>query len=432
LREAQDACYPFEVLAATEHYFHRAADVLELSDTVRRILLTPLRTVKVELVIELERGELAQYSGFRVQHDNSRGPMKGGLRYHPSVDEEHAGALAALMTWKTAIVDVPFGGAKGGINCDPEDLTDQELSNLTREFVSQIKDVIGPSIDIPAPDVNTNARVMAWIMDEYSRYAGFSPAVVTGKPVDLFGSAGREEATGRGVMYALEAALHSDGKTMDEVRVAVQGFGNVGQHAARLMAERGARIVAASDRMGTVANEAGLDVGALSRHKNTAGTVKGFAGGDALPPDVNVGTAADVFVPAALEDAITEDNVNEVKAQYVIEGANGPTTPKAHQILVERGVVVVPDVLANAGGVTVSYFEWAQNIQQLKWEPERITTELEKKMKRGYEDVLTLARRHHIDLRTAAYVLGVDRVGRAAAARRHGWRQLSNHRSQDS
>jgi len=406
------------MLETTHHYFHQAADVLGLAPKVRDVLLTPNRTIKVEIVEEADNGELMHFIGYRVQHNNARGPCKGGLRFHPTMDEDHASALANLMTWKTAIVDVPFGGAKGGINCDPSKMSRFELERVTRRFVEQLKEVIGPTIDIPAPDVNTNADVMAWIMDEYSRHCGFSPAVVTGKPLHLFGSDGREEATGRGVMYALEEALADRGQTLSGTTVAIQGFGNVGSNAARLIAAQGAIIVAVADHKGGVSNEKGLDIPALVAWAAEYKTVAGFAGGDAFESSEIIAWPADVLIPAALEDAIDEKNADQVQAQIIVEAANAPTTPEADAILHAKDVLIVPDILANAGGVTVSYFEWAQNIQQFRWELDRVIAELEKSMRRAYGSVRDIARERGVDLRTAAFVLGIQRVGRAALSRR--------------
>jgi len=406
------------MLEASHHYFHRAADVLDLAPKVREVLLAPNRVIKVEIVEEADDGRLMHFTGFRVQHNSARGPYKGGLRYHPMMDEDHAAALANLMTWKTAIVDVPFGGAKGGIDCDPSQMSRFELERVTRRFVGQCKEVIGPTIDIPAPDVNTNADVMAWIMDEYSRDAGFSPAVVTGKPLHLFGSEGREEATGRGVMYALEEVLRDRGKELSGTTVALQGFGNVGSHAARLIAERGGTIVAVGDHMGGVSNDAGLDIPALVAWATEHRTVAGFDGGDAFDGPEIITWPADVLIPAALEDAIDVNNAAQVRAQIIVEAANAPTTPEANDILRDQGVVIVPDILANAGGVTVSYFEWAQNIQQFRWELDRVNAELEKSMRRAYGSVREVARERNVDLRTAAFVLAIQRVGRAALSRR--------------
>ncbi|MBW2271120.1 MAG: glutamate dehydrogenase [Deltaproteobacteria bacterium] len=406
------------MLDACHRYFHDAAQILGLPDDVRDILISPRRTVKVELVIQGDEGRRLHHFGFRVQHSDSRGPFKGGLRYHPSMDEEHATALANLMTWKTAIVDVPFGGAKGGIDCDPKTMSRSELDTLTRAFVDQMKEVIGPTLDIPAPDVNTNSEVMGWIMDQYSRHCGFSPAVVTGKPEQLFGSVGRDEATGRGVMYATREALRTQGRQLSDVTVALQGFGNVGSHGARLLAEQGARIVAVGDHRGGVENSEGLDVPALVSWVGDHGSVDGFPGGNAFESPEVITWPADILIPAALEDAIDRDNARDVRASLVVEAANGPTTPEASEILNERGILIVPDILANAGGVTVSYFEWVQNIQQFRWESDRVVTELEKRMVKAFADVRAVAKERNVDLRTAAFVLGVRRVLQAALARR--------------
>lgn len=341
------------------------------------------------------------------------------------MDEDHAAALANLMTWKTAVVEVPFGGAKGGIDCDPRSMSETDLFRVTTLFVEQMKEVIGPTTDIPAPDVNTNAKVMGWIMHEYSKYAGFSPAVVTGKPLDLFGSEGRDAATGRGVMDVLGAALEEKGKTFSDVTVAVQGFGNVGSNAALLIAEQGAEIVAVADHTGGVAKAEGLDVPALDAWTNEHGGVKGFPGGEAFDNTEIITWDADVLVPAALEASIHKDNAGEVKASIIVEGANAPTTPEADEILNEKGVLIIPDILANAGGVTVSYFEWAQNIQQFKWDEERVNAELDKKMSRAYSSVREVATEFDIDRRTAAFVLAIRRVGKAALARIHLKTELS-------
>ncbi len=405
------------MLEESHYYFNKAADLLGLSQRVRKIVITPRRVVKVELVTESDDGGLLHFLGFRVQHNNSRGPYKGGLRYHPTMDEDHAAALANLMTWKTAVADVPFGGAKGGIDCDPAQLSRSELDRVTREFVGEIKEVIGPNLDVPAPDVNTNSEVMAWIMDEYSKYQGFSPGVVTGKPVHLFGSAGREEATGRGLLYVLEEALSDQDLPLSGRTIALQGFGNVGSNAARLIAENGGRIVAVVDHAGAVHKSDGLDVPALVDWVREQGTVHGFPDGDAFDGTEIISWPADVLIPAALENVITARNAADVQAGIVIEGANGPTTPQAHEILLKRGITVVPDILANAGGVTVSYFEWAQNVQRFSWEYERVVDELEKVMRRAYGHVRDLAREKSIDLRTAAFALAIQRVGRAALSR---------------
>ena len=399
-------------------FFNRAADHLELNDQLREILLTPSRVVRVEIVTESDAGGLHHHLGYRVQHSAVRGPMKGGLRYHPSMDEDHAASLASLMTWKTAVVDVPYGGAKGGINCDPSKLSEAELYRITTTFVGLIKEIIGPTIDIPAPDVNTNAQIMGWIMDEYSKFYGFNPGVVTGKPVDLFGSLGRDEATGRGVMYVLEECLASTNRKLADVTVAIQGFGNVGSHSARLLAAQGSRIVAISDISGGIANDKGIDVPALLAWVKKNGVVKGFPGADAIAGSAVLTCKADVLIPAAMEEAITEANAADVQAGVIIEAANGPLTAEAHDILIGKGVTVIPDILANAGGVTVSYFEWSQNIQHYRWEESRVVEELDRMMRKAYRSVAELAARDGIDHRSAAFVLAIKRVARAAASRR--------------
>lgn len=406
------------MLEESRFYFRSAANVLGLSDRVRDILLAPFRVVKVELITESDEGKLMKHCGYRVQHSRVRGPMKGGLRYHPTVDEDEATALANLMTWKTAVVNVPYGGAKGGINCDPTNLSEREVNEITRTFVGQIKEVIGPTIDIPAPDVNTNAKIMGWIMDEYSKYHGFSPGVVTGKPLHLFGSDGREEATGRGVTIVLEEVLKSQGKSLKDVTVALQGFGNVGSFAARLMAEQGAKIVAVGDHAGGVSNDEGLDVEKLATWTAEHRTVAGFPGGDAFNSSDVLTWNADVLIPAALGDVLTKDNAGDVRASIIVEAANAPTTPEADEIFRQRGILVVPDILANAGGVTVSYFEWAQNIQQFRWELDRIRKELSTHMRNAYASVADVAKKRDVDLRTAAFVLAIQRVGEAALSRR--------------
>jgi glutamate dehydrogenase (NAD(P)+) len=400
------------------YYFRKAARIMDLSAHVERMLVTPFREVKVDVSITLDNGELGTFIGYRVQHDNSRGPMKGGLRYHPTVDMDEAQGLASLMTWKTAVANLPFGGAKGGIAVDPATLTPREQERLTRRFVQQIHDIIGPQRDIPAPDVNTNAQVMAWIMDEYSRIHGFSPAVVTGKPVDLFGSKGREEATGRGVVMALEEHLKDAG--LGPVRgksFAVQGFGNVGSWTSRFLHERGARVVAVSDALGGVHNAEGLDVPALLAHVRAMRWIEGFAGGAPIDNEALLLLDVDVLVPAALGGVITETNAADVRARIVLEAANAPTTPKADEILAGRGVTVLPDIYVNAGGVTVSYFEWAQNIQQFSWEEDRITAELDRHMREAYATLARVARERKVSFRTAAFIVAIGRVGRATVLR---------------
>ncbi|MGQ0505168.1 MAG: Glu/Leu/Phe/Val family dehydrogenase, partial [Myxococcaceae bacterium] len=340
------------------YYFRKAARLMDVGERIETLLATPLREVKAQVSIELDSGEIRTFLGYRVQHDNSRGPMKGGLRYHPALDQAETVSLASLMTWKTAVVNLPYGGAKGGITCDPTTMSLKELERLTRKFVDQIQDVIGPTRDIPAPDVNTNPQVMAWIMDQYSKYHGHAPAVVTGKPLDLYGSKGREAATGRGVLYVCREILRDIGLPVKGTRVAIQGFGNVGSHAARLLHEDGGHIVAVSDLHGGVRNPNGLDIPSLFEHVKRSGTVKGFQGGNPCSNDDVLGADCEVLIPAALGSVLNKRNAAEIRARVVVEGANDPTDPEADEIFEKRGVLVVPDILANAGGVTVSYFEW--------------------------------------------------------------------------
>lgn len=407
------------MLQESHYYFNKAAKILDLSQKVKDILITPKRVVKVEIVTEGDDGGIKHHLGFRVQHDNSRGPMKGGLRYHPTVNEEESTALANLMTWKTAIVNVPYGGAKGGINCDPNQLSEKEVHDITRAFVGEIKEVIGPNLDIPAPDVNTNAKTMGWIMDEYSKYYGFSPGVVTGKPLHLFGSEGREAATGQGLLYVLELALQDKKMDWKGLSVAIQGFGNVGSFAAKLVTEKGAKVVAIGDHLGGVENKEGLDIDSLIAYTKEHRTVNEFPGGNKMISDHVLTWECDVLIPAALGDVLTNENANEVKAKIIVEAANGPTTPEADDILNKKGVLIIPDILANSGGVTVSYFEWAQNIQQYKWELSKINKELYKSVSKAYRAIMDTAQSHNADMRTAAFILGIGRVAKATIGRTH-------------
>src|SRR5215471_2378509 len=402
---------------AANYYFRKAARMMDVGARIETLLATPLREVKVQVPIELDSGEIHTFIGYRIQHDNSRGPMKGGLRYHPEVDQQEVVALASLMTWKTAVANLPFGGAKGGITCDPSHMSLKEVERLTRKFVDQVQDVIGPTQDIPAPDVNTNPQVMAWIMDQYSKYHGHSPAVVTGKPLDLYGSKGREAATGRGLLYISRQILRDLGLSLKGARFAIQGFGNVGSHAARLIHEDGGRIIAISDVQGGVRNPAGLDVVALFEHVKQHGTVKGFGGGTVCSNDEVMVAECDVLIPAALGGMLRRSNAAEVRARVIIEGANGPTLPEAEEVVEKRGIPVVLDILANVGGVTVSYFEWVQNLQHLTWDEDRVNSELEKVMREAYERVGQIARARKTSLRTAAYVLAIGRVGKATVLR---------------
>jgi glutamate dehydrogenase (NAD(P)+) len=412
--EATRRLTPFQ---AVNQHFDRAASMLDVPEDIRVALKTPFREVMVEVPLRCTDGTLRTFSGYRVQHDPSRGPMKGGLRYHPEVNLDEVRALASLMTWKTAVVNIPFGGAKGGINCDPRQLSAEDVERLTRRFISRITRFIGPQEDIPAPDVNTGAREMAWIVDEYSKYHGFSPAVVTGKPLQLGGSIGRESATGRGVLFATERAMADAGVAMRGARVAVQGFGNVGSWAAHFLAEAGARVVAVSDVEGGIHAENGLDIAALRREAAAGRSVVEHAGGQRISNAELLALDLDVLVPSALGGVIHALNATDVKARLVVEGANHPTTPDADRILEERGITVVPDIYANAGGVTVSYFEWVQNLQQFRWNADRVDAELKEIMDRAYDDIKQIADRRGSDLRTAAFVLAIGRVAEATRLR---------------
>lgn len=402
---------------AATWYFKKAARIMDVGERIETLLATPLRSVSVQVSIELDSGEIRTFKGYRVQHDNARGPMKGGLRFHPDVNDDEVLGLASLMTWKTAVVNLPYGGAKGGIQCNPAELSVKELERLTRKFVDQIHDVIGPTRDIPGPDMNTNPQVMAWIMDQYSRYHGHSPAVVTGKPIDLYGSRGREAATARGLLYVAREILRDVGQQVTGTRFAIQGFGNVGSHAARLFHEDGGKIVAVSDVHGGVMNPKGLDVPALFDHVKKNGTVRGFSGGAPCRNEDVLVADCDVLVPAAIGGVITKQVAAEVRARIVLEGANAPSTPEADEVFEQRGVLVVPDILANAGGVTVSYFEWVQNMQHVTWDEERVNGELQRVMKEAYEKVGQISRTRKLPLRTSAYVLAIGRVGKATVLR---------------
>jgi len=401
----------------TNYYFHKAARIMEVGTPIETLLATPLRELTVQISIEMDSGEIRTFTGYRIQHDNSRGPMKGGLRFHPKLDHAECVSLASLMTWKTAVTNLPYGGAKGGVTCDPSQLSLKELERLTRKYVDQVQDMIGPSKDILAPDVNTNPQVMAWIMDQYSRYHGHSPAVVTGKPLELYGSKGREAATGRGLLYICREILRDVHLPMKGSRFALQGFGNVGSHIARLLWEDGATVVAVADVLGGVRNPQGLDVPSLFEHVQRTGTVTGYAGGQACTNEDVLAADCEVLIPAALGHVLTKENANAVRARLIIEGANSPTTPEADELLEKRGVLVVPDILASAGGVTVSYFEWVQNLQNMSWEEDRVNAELERTIKESYERVTQIARSRKVPLRTAAFILAIGRVGKATVLR---------------
>jgi glutamate dehydrogenase (NAD(P)+) len=412
-------------IESVSHYFNVAADRLRLPDSVRTVLCTAEREVQVQIPMQLRDGDTHVFAGFRVQHNRARGPYKGGIRYHEQVDLDEIRALAALMTWKTAIVDVPFGGAKGGVNCPAHELDEAELALITRAFVDKIGDVLGPTRDIPAPDVSTNAQVMAWLMDEYGKLHGDTPAVVTGKPVSLGGSLGRQSATGRGVVCAYSEVARALGLSPDATRVVVQGFGNVGSWAAQIITELGCRLIAVSNSSGAIHREAGIDPNSLLMHVADGGELVDYpnaAGAhdvEAITPEELFALDCEVLIPAALDGAIHSANADSVHARVIIEGANNPTTPIADEILNAKGVLVVPDVLANAGGVIVSYFEWVQNLQHFSWNEREVNDRLVAKMQRAYRQVDERASADGVSLRVAAYELGIERVIEAGRLRGH-------------
>lgn len=398
---------------ATSHYFNKAADQLCLPDWIRKLLITSRRELSVQVVVEMDDGRVETYLGYRVQHDNARGPMKGGLRYHPDVSLDEVRSLASLMTWKTAVVDIPYGGAKGGVAVDPGRLSRKELERLTRAFVDGIHDVIGPDTDIPAPDMGTTHEVMSWMRNQWEKYHGFNPAVITGKPVEEYGAKGREEATGRGVGILAIKLLKRMGVKAETCRTAIQGFGNVGSHAAKYLGEATFPIVAVSDVTGCYYNPKGLDMKGVLKHSLEHKSLAGYKQAECLPVDDLLTLDVDLLIPAALGGVIHQGNVDQVKARTILEGANGPILPAAHEALVERGVTILPDILANAGGVTVSYFEWVQNRQHYRWSLDRVRQELDSTLSQAFEQVWQQSQKSEVDLRTAAFMLGISRVYRA-------------------
>jgi glutamate dehydrogenase (NAD(P)+) len=402
---------PYEMAIAQ---YDRAVKYLSLKRGIEEYLRYPKRELTVNFPVKMDDCSVRIFTGYRVHHSTARGPTKGGIRYHPDVTLDEVRALAMWMTWKCAVVSLPFGGAKGGVVCDPKKLSLQELENLTRRYATEISVLMSPEGDIPAPDVNTTPQIMAWIMDTYSMHRGYAvPAVVTGKPVPVGGSLGRAEATGRGVMVATREALAQLNLPLKGVRVAVQGFGNVGSVGATLLHEAGARIVAASDSSGGTLNPRGLDPAALVRHKRESGRLSDYPGGEPIDNAALLTTDCEVLIPAALEQQITAANAERIKAKLIVEGANGPTTPEADAILAARGALVIPDILANAGGVIVSYFEWVQDLQSFFWSEEEINEKLERLMVRAYREVGATARDKGVDLRTAALIRAIDRVAEA-------------------
>ena len=402
---------------AVNQYFAQAAAILELDSELYGVLTTPYRELTVQVPVRLDDGDLIVVRGYRVQHNGARGPYKGGIRYHPAADLNEVRALASLMTWKTALLDLPFGGAKGGVEVDPTGMSHAELQRLTRRFTNGIHHLLGVYRDIPAPDVNTNAQTMAWMMDAFSSSHGYSPAIVTGKPVDLGGAPGREAATGRGCVYVLDAYCTHHDLDFKAQRVAIQGFGNVGSWMARDLHERGVKVVAVSDVHGAVVNPDGVDVPGLVALIGSGGSVVDAKRGDITTNQALLELDCDVLVPAALGEVITEANADDIRAPLILEAANHPITPSADKILADRGIVVIPDILANAGGVTGSYFEWTQNIQQFTWKEDRFNAELLDKMQGAYRFTQAFADERRVSLRQAAYAIGISRVADAVKLR---------------
>ncbi len=399
---------------ATKLYFNQAADHLELSDNARLHLLTPRREVQVRVSVTMDDGQLKTLVGYRVQHNDARGPFKGGLRYHQEVDLDEVRALASLMTWKTAVVNLPYGGAKGGIAINPNEYSRNELERITRKFIDQIHDFIGPVKDIPAPDMGTTSEVMAWIMSQYSKYHGFSPGVVTSKPVEYYGMPGREESTGRGVGTLTHKFVTRFGFKPKNTRVVIQGFGNVGTHAAKFLDLAEFPIIAISDLSGGYHRPEGIDVDEVLHyiHQNN-GSLAGFRGADKISPDELLALDCEVLIPAALGGVIHTGNVDTIRAKTIVEAANGPVDPEADRVLTERGVTLIPDILANAGGVTASYFEWVQNYQHYRWQMDRVRVELDSVMTKAFEEVWDIVRQRSVSPRVAAFILGIDRVRNA-------------------
>jgi glutamate dehydrogenase (NAD(P)+) len=415
-REAlQEELNPFKI---AKQQFNRAADYLDLDDSTRNVLSAAKRQLIVSIPVKMDGGDVQVFEGYRVQHNIARGPAKGGIRYHPNVTLDEVKALASWMTWKCATVGIPYGGGKGGVICDPKSLSKNELERLTRRYAFEIAPIIGPDRDIPAPDVYTDEQTMAWIMDTISMVRGHTElGVVTGKPISLGGSQGRSEATARGCLYALREACRVKGINLKGARVAVQGFGNAGANIARLVAADGARVVAACDSKAGVFNETGIDIQAALRHKAETKSLAGLSGTKSMSPEDIVGVDCDILLPSALENAITLANVGQVKAKIIAELANGPTTPGSDRVLADEGVFLIPDILANAGGVTVSYYEWVQDQYSFFWSEHQINETLEQTMRTAFKSVYETAQRYDTDMRTGAYILAVDRVAEATRVR---------------
>jgi len=406
------------IWSVAQAQFDHAAELLTLDPGMRRVLRVPKRELTVNFPVTMDDGHVEVFTGYRVQHNVSRGPAKGGIRYHQDVTRDEVRALAMWMTWKCAVVNIPYGGGKGGVIVDPKQLSQRELEGLTRRFTTEISPIIGPDRDIPAPDVNTNSQTMAWIMDTFSMHHGYTiPGVVTGKPIAIGGSLGRNEATARGAVFTLLKASKALDLSLKGARVAIQGYGNAGSIAADLLAREGAVIIAVSDSSGGIFNPKGLDPAKVSAWKKEHGTVVGFPGADEVSNQEILELECEILVPAALENQITQHNAHRIKARIVAEAANGPTTPEADEILADHGVFLIPDILCNAGGVTVSYFEWVQDMQSFFWTEERINESLKEIMDRAFEAVYEMSTTREVDMRTAAYMVAVARVAEATTLR---------------
>ena len=400
-----------DLFAVAVEQFNIAADVLGLEDDLRRILSVCQRELTVNFPVEMDDGSVQVFTGYRVHHNIGPGPAKGGFRYHQDVSLSEVKALAMWMTWKCAVVGLPYGGGKGGVTVNPKLLSSNEIQNLTRRYTTEIANVIGPTKDIPAPDVNTTPQIMAWLMDTYSMIQGYSvPAVVTGKPIELGGSVGRNEATGRGCVFAIEEAAKSRGMDLTKTKTVVQGFGNAGSVAARLISDLGSTVVAVSDSRGGIYNEKGLDLDAVAAHKARTGSVVGFSEAQDVSNEQILVLPCDILIPAAMENQITQANAGEIKAKLIAEAANGPTTPEADAILYDRGVFLLPDIFANAGGVTVSYFEWVQGLQAFPWTEAQVNERLRDIMQKSFHNLDATAKQHRVHMRTAALVRAIERV----------------------
>ena len=411
----QENLNPFQI---AQQQFDIAAEYLNLPSDLSEVLKKPKRQLIVSVPIRMDDGSFRVFEGYRVQHNIARGPAKGGIRYHPNVTLDEVKALASWMTWKCATVNIPFGGGKGGITCNPKEMSVHELERMTRRYTSEILPIIGPEKDIPAPDVYTDSQTMAWIMDTYSMTLGYSAlGVVTGKPVALGGSLGRNEATARGCFYVTQEAAKLRGVPLDKATAAIQGFGNAGAHLARFYHHAGVRVLAVSDSKGGIMNSGGLDIPAVLKHKETTGQVAGFSESEPITNEAILEIKCDILAPSALENVITSDNAPRVRAKIIAEAANGPTTPAADRILYENGSFVIPDILANAGGVTVSYFEWVQDLQGFFWDEEDVKKQLSRIMISSFNDVYKNVEKYRVDMRTAAYILAIDRVAATTKVR---------------